>query len=397
VLRALDRRALSMGGIGAAKSMAKPISIILLVSVLATVVVSASAAGCTGAGGERMYESSEWRGFHMRFGSHDDVPNLKRVIIEYLIPMGVNVLILEVNTNFQFKSHPELSEGAHTLTHEDAHELAALCRANGIRLIPLFECLGHQGWGGAPNSILRGYPEWDETPHVPVEAEWPTIYCRSWCPLHPEVNPVIFDLMDELIEAFEADAFHVGMDEVFELADDGCPRCAGKKKSDLFAKAVNDYHDHLVTEKGVEMLMWGDRLVDAVGLGYSRWDADVLGIYPAIDMIPKDIIICDWHYDKKAAYPSVYWFFRKGFRVWPATWNDPDAAMAFMEFAYDAREKLDMKDGMLGMLVTGWNATGENLLTALSGGDLGKDEGNIWGIATTLRTVMDEYKRKSAD
>ncbi len=31
--------------------MAKPISIILLVSVLATVVVSASAAGCTGAGG----------------------------------------------------------------------------------------------------------------------------------------------------------------------------------------------------------------------------------------------------------------------------------------------------------------------------------------------------------
>lgn len=374
-----------------------PLAVMLLGLMLATGSLSGLAVASTTTGGEGMYSSSDWRGFHMRFGSHDDVPNLKRVITDYLVPMGVNVLILEVNTNFQFKSHPELSEGAHTLTHEDAHELAALCRENGIRLIPLLECLGHQGWGGAPNSILRVHPEWDETPDVPVEAEWPTIYCRSWCPLHPEVNPVIFDLMDELIEAFEADALHVGMDEVFELADDKCPRCSGKKKPDLFAKAANDYYDHLVKEKGVEMLMWGDRLVDAVGLGYSRWDADVLGIYPAIDMIPTDIIICDWHYDKKAAYPSIYQFYRKGFRVLPATWNSPEAAMALMEFAYEARGKLNMEDRMLGMLVTGWNATGENLLTALSSGDLGKDEGNIKGIAATLRAVMDEYKRNTAD
>ena len=26
------------------------------------------------------------------------------------------------------------------------------------------------------------------------------IYCRSWCPLHPKVNPIVFALIDELID-----------------------------------------------------------------------------------------------------------------------------------------------------------------------------------------------------
>lgn len=38
------------------------------------------------------------RGFHMRFSDHDDMGNLKRVITYALVPMGVNVLILECNS-----------------------------------------------------------------------------------------------------------------------------------------------------------------------------------------------------------------------------------------------------------------------------------------------------------
>jgi uncharacterized lipoprotein YddW (UPF0748 family) len=37
----------------------------------------------------------------------------------------------------------------------------------------------------------------------------------EWCPLHPEVNKVVFALIDEIIDAFEADAVHIGMDEIF--------------------------------------------------------------------------------------------------------------------------------------------------------------------------------------
>ena len=55
------------------------------------------------------------------------------------------------------------------------------------------------------------------------------------------------------------------------------------------------------------------------------------GTAPAIDKIPKDIILCDWHYELRDHYPSVAYFQQKGFRVWPASWNNPKAALAFLE------------------------------------------------------------------
>lgn len=67
-------------------------------------------------------------------------------------------------------------------------------------------------------------------------------------PLHPGLNDVVFALLDELIDAFGAGAFHVGMDEVFIIAHADCPRCKGKDPANLFAKAVNDLHGHLVEE-----------------------------------------------------------------------------------------------------------------------------------------------------
>ncbi|ALS28056.1 family 20 glycosyl hydrolase [Paenibacillus sp. 32O-W] len=327
------------------------------------------------------------RGFHMRFGSHEDVGNLKRVIRDELVPLGVNVLVLECNTSFVFESHPEVSGG--TLTKQDARELSALCKENGIRLIPLFECLGHQGWGGSRNSLLRAHPEFDETPYVPTDAKWPDFYCPSWCPSHPDINPLVFDLMDELLDAFEADALHVGMDEVFAIADDQCPRCRGKNKAELFADAANAYYDHLTKKRNVQMLMWADRLIDAKGMGYSQWDGDVYGIWPAVDRIPKDVILCDWHYDKLDAYPSIGYFLDKGFTVWPCCWKTPEAALDLLEQAVGQAKERNALDRMPGMLVTGWNATGENLVAALFGdGDLGEDPGDIRGIAATLRTVM---------
>ncbi len=332
-------------------------------------------------------QSAQLKGFHLRFGQHEEVGALKRVISEALAPLGVNTLVLECNTSFTFKSHPEVSGG--TLTKSDARDLARLCREHGIRLIPLFECLGHQGWGGAPNSLLRAYPEFDETPHVPEGAKWPEIYCRSWCPLHPEVLPLVLDLVDELLEAFEADALHVGLDEVFTLADEHCPRCRGKDRAELFAQTTRALHEHLVGKRGAQMLMWADRLVDARSLGYSEWEGDVYGTYRALDGIPNDIILCDWHYEPLPAYASVDLFLERGFTVWPCSWRNPEVARSFLAYARTVAENQDAAARLPGMLVTGWNATGTTLQAALLGeGELGKDEGGVGEIAATLRAVM---------
>src|ERR1051325_10260957 len=74
---------------------------------------------------------------------------------------------------------------------------------------------------------------------------------------------------DELADAFDANAFHAGMDEVFIIGSEFCPRCKGKDPAKLFAKAVNDLQTHIVDERKLQMLIWGDRLLDAKALDYS--------------------------------------------------------------------------------------------------------------------------------
>jgi len=200
----------------------------------------------------------------------------------------------------------------------------------------------------------------EEPPDDAPDQPW--AQTRSWCPLHPRVNQIVFALMDELIDAFEADAFHVGMDEVLVIGSKKCERCRDKSPAELFAHAVNAYHRHLVVEKKLTMLMWGDRLLDASVMHYGRMASSNNGTASAIDLIPKDIIICDWHYDRRTDYPSVPYFQEKGFRVWPASWNNVEATKTLIAFA-----RRDATDRMLGHLSTTWTLEPGGFARALLG------------------------------
>ena len=295
----------------------------------------------------RRQDNSVLRGVHLLLGNEAQAAALQEQLPK-LASSGVNVLVLETDYNFEFKSHPELSTPG-GVTQARAHELAAEARRLGIRLIPDINCLGHQSWSKTTLALLKHYPEFDETP-----GQYPNntnIYCRSWCPQNPDVNKVVFALVDELVNAFEADAFHVGMDEVFLIASEHCPRCRGGDPAKLFAKAVNDFHHHIVAERKWEMFMWADRLLDAKTMGYGEWESARNGTAGAVDLIPKDIVLCDWHYELRTNYLSVPFLVKKGFRVWPAGWKSLPAAQAFSEFSREQKSRL-----VVGYLCTTWGA-----------------------------------------
>src|SRR5437879_5770543 len=107
-------------------------------------------------------KTARWRGVHVMAPGPQEMPLLKRAILEALVPLGVNTLIFEVDYDFEFQSHPEL-RGDRPLTRENARDLAALCRDHGIRLIPLFNCLGHQSWAKQTGPLLTKYSELDAT------------------------------------------------------------------------------------------------------------------------------------------------------------------------------------------------------------------------------------------
>lgn len=268
------------------------------------------------------------RGLCIAAPAPEGVDEFVKFINEELAPRRANTLVLRVDYNYQYTSHPEL-RNENALSREDVKKLVAACRQHGINLIPQINLLGHQSWHSELENLLKVYPQFDETPHIqlPETYVWPNpdgLYCKSYCPLHPEVHEVVFALVDEIMEVFEANAFHAGMDEVFYIGDDNCPRCGGRDKAELFAGEVRTINNHLL-QKGRRLWIWGDRLLDGKTTGLGMWEASMNNTHRAIDLIPKSVIICDWHYDR--AEPTAAYFALKGFQVVTCPWNIPDVAV----------------------------------------------------------------------
>lgn len=294
------------------------------------------------------------RGIHLAAPKPDELDLALRFIGEALPEEGVNVLVLEINYRFAYKSHPEVVD-QDALSPAQLEQLAGACRRAGIRLIPMINLLGHQSWSKTTFGLLRSHPEFDETSGKYPDNEG--LYCRSYCPLHPEVHQVVFDLIDELLQATGATAFHAGMDEVFLIGEDDCPRCKGRGKAELFAGEVRVLHDRLAG-KNVQLWIWGDRLLDGRTTGIGKWEASENGTHPALDLIPRGVVVCDWHYE--AAHPTTAYFALKGLPVVSSPWRRPGVALEQLEQIRRVRAHAarPVAERMLGLLQTTWTGFG---------------------------------------
>lgn len=297
-------------------------------------------------------------GFCIGAPQHDGVEQFVQFIEKELVPLEINTLVLRVDFNYAYTSRPELQDD-NPLTKEDIKKIVFVCNKYQINLIPQINLLGHQSWAGKTNKLLEVYPEFDETPHVemPENYEWPNddgLYCKSYCPNHPDVHKVVFDLVDEILEVFEANAFHAGLDEVFYIADPKCPRCSGMDPAAVFAAEVTRISNHLQL-KGARLWMWGDRLIDATTTDIGMWEASMNNTARAIDMIPKNVVICDWHYEK--AIPTPAYFALKGFDVVACPWRIPEVAKNQVKMMYDFKKNSTplTSEKYLGLMQTIWS------------------------------------------
>ena len=310
------------------------------------------------------------RGIHLAAPKPTDMPLALKFIQDALPKENVNVLILEFNYGVRYTKRPEVID-PDALSLDEVRQLAGACRTANIRLIPMINLLGHQSWAKTTFGLLRSHPEFDET-----SGKYPSnegIYCRSYCPLHPQIHEVLFDLMDELLDATGADAFHAGMDEVFLLGEPECPRCRGKNKADLFAGEVKAIHDHLAA-RGKQMWMWGDRLLDGAVTGIGKWEASMNDTEPALRLIPKDVVIADWHYEQ--AVPTATHFALSGFHVVSSPWRKSSVALGQLAQIRDARAHSSPETGgrMLGVLQTTWVGFGPFVQAYYRQGDSSRPE-----------------------
>lgn len=299
------------------------------------------------------------RGVSIAAPQHGKVDKFNQFVKEELFTRKVNTLLLRVDYNYEYQSNSELRD-ENPLTREEVKKIVKVCQESGIRIIPQVNLFGHQSWASKIGKLLEVYPQFDETPHIemPTDYVWPNedgLYCKSYCPLHPDVHGVVFDIVDEIVEVFEADAFHAGLDEVFYIGDDKCPRCSGRDKAELFAGEVRLIRNHLA-ENDIELWIWGDRLIDGKTTGLGMWEASMNNTHRAIDMIPKDVVINDWHYVKAVSTDS--YFATKGFRVISCPFRIPEVAVNQLKATLHNRENTtpEMKERYMGVMLTVWSS-----------------------------------------
>ena len=291
-------------------------------------------------------ENYPWkgRGLNMFSPKHEEVDRFCSFVENYLVPDRIDTILLIVRYNYMFESHPEC-RGLDPLTKEDVKKMLSVCRKHGIELIPDMNLLGHQTLqdNHDPDALLKSHPEFSETP-VEKEPE----YSYSICASNEEAFNVVSDLMEELIDVFEAKYMHIGVDEVFYIGMCDKCRASGKTNGELLADWCNGLAKK-IKAKGAIPMMWGDRLLNSFDFGYGPWDASQNDTWSAIDLLDKDFIITDWHYHCWPHFRSVEVFAEKGFKMWLCPFNIAQYAKMFLDYA-----KEHGSDNIIGVMETTW-------------------------------------------
>ena len=230
---------------------------------------------------------------------------------------------------------------------------------------------------------------------MPEKYSWPNadgLYCKSYCPLHPDVHAVVFSLVDEICDVFETNAFHAGMDEVFYIGDAKCPRCSGVDKADLFAGEVTKIRNHLAS-KNRELWIWGDRLLDGKSTGMGMWEASMNNTHRAIDLIPKDVMICDWHYER--ADKTAVYFAMKGIQSCYLSLEKSKVAAVQVDDMVRFRKEsaTNMQNNFQGIVQTVWSNP-DNFMDGFYGKtkDEKAGEKTPWNCFRTAYTKINEAK-----
>ena len=222
-------------------------------------------------------------------------------------------------------------------SREDFEKWVTYTRNKGMDVIPEIKLLTHQEKLFQNNAPLLMFNR------------------STYDPRNEAVYAQVALLIDEIIKITHAHALHIGHDEVAGHK----PRSAKKWLNEgekmlpafLFLQDVLKLHGYL-KQSGIETWMWGDMLIspeEFPDMNPKPLHGGVADYGKALrDKLPKDIVICDWHYkDDQANFPSLATFRQEGFRALGATWEKPETISNFSHYA--------AAHGADGMIATTWS------------------------------------------
>jgi len=254
-----------------------------------------------------------------------DLDYLKRLIRWLLAAYKLNTLVLEIDASVMYERHPELSrKGA--LSKDELGEIVEFAKAHFIGVVPNVQSLGHQD-----EFLLRAYPELAEQGS------------NTYCPSNPKVFDIFYDVYEEMSELFIPKYFHIGHDEIDAIGK--CNKCKQVPNYRIFADNINRICEFLLA-KNIRSMVWSDMLLPDGFEFKDACNADKYNTAKSIDLLRRDVVICDWSYGGSKEYPSIDFFQQKGFDVLGSPWYKLENISCFSRYAKSRN--------VLGMLGTTW-------------------------------------------
>ncbi len=248
----------------------------------------------------------------------------------------------EVQRKYSYKKnsvHVENGDGSY-LSQDECRDIADYCRARGLEIIPECPTLSHADY------LLLPHPEYCERENDEIP--------DTYCPNHPDIYPYVFDVLDEVIKVFNPKKINIGHDEFYSMCI--CERCKGLDPVDVYIKDIETLAAYL-DGKGIETLMWGEKLLKAVGpkgQHYGGWYDDK--IYPdGTHFKVPDFYYCASRMPKNVTYLQWYWIFGKHL---DRVYHDNGYKMVFGNFSAiecdSFRERIAW--GAMGGFVSNWGS-----------------------------------------
>jgi len=244
-------------------------------------------------------EVYDWPNMELR-GISDDISrgqvsnlqNFKRIIY-FISRYKMNVFMPYLEDMLQLKSYPSIGKNRGALSNKEVKEIVAYASERYVEVIPIFQTLGHF------ENILtsREFVDYAEFPGA-----------ASLAVTEAKTYVFLENMLKEVFALFPSEYINIGADESYDV---------GYGKSKTLTKKVGSAKVHTEHYKKIfqfckannkKVLMYGDVILN---------HTDIL------NLIPKDVIIVDWHYGATKKYISTDIFKNAGFEfiVSPSVWN----------------------------------------------------------------------------
>ena len=235
-----------------------------------------------------------------------------------------NRMLIEIERGLKWKSHPEVWK-PYALDPSEIKGFVENAKKHYIKIVPMVGTFGHSDW-----MFAKG---------VNMDFVEDSTHPQCYCPLNPKSYEFVFSILDETIDLFQPDMIHIGHDEhdLFWPFPTH-PECHKVGNSQLYYMDTMHIY-HYLKLKGIKTMMWAD----IVQKPTFKWMGPLL---------PRDIVMVDWHYRNDFEYPSIDFYQDLKFPVIAGTWYRPGNLSRYS--VYGAQRNIE------GMMYTTWAGFDKN-------------------------------------